>query len=300
MKHIFIINPKAGQKDMTEYIQSQLKKFVDKIDYEIYVTKGINDALEFTKDYCQTHDGALRFYACGGDGTLNEVVNGLIDFPNASIACYPIGSGNDFIKNFGTHEDFLNLNNLILGKDQLVDVFQVNDRYTINICNFGFDAVVADNMVKFKTKWRVKGKTAYNLAVFYSLLFKTKHECKITVDGKVMHNGKLLLCAVANGMCYGGGYYCAPLAKYDDGLLDINIVRTMSRFQFVSMIGKYKRGQHLDDKRISKYITYLQGKTLDIEAPNGVIYCIDGEVSQSAKMHMQVHPKMVRFVVPKK
>lgn len=298
MKHIFIINPKAGGKDSSFKIIKLVEQYQDKIDCEIYLTKGVYDAYNYVKEFCENNQGKLRFYACGGDGTLNEVVNGVIGYPNVSVTNYPSGSGNDFIKNFDIRDQFADLDKLINGKEKLIDVLKVNDRYVVNICNFGFDATVSENFVKFRKKPFVKGKGAYSLAVFYSLLFKMKYKCKLEVDNIVFHDGEMLLCALANGFCYGGGFKCAPDAKVNDGLMDIVLAEKLSRLKFIKMVGKYKKGLHLQDPKVSKYIKNIRGKKVKIMSVDDIVYTIDGENLKSKEINIEVVEKAIKFVIP--
>ena len=108
MKHIFLINPAAGKKGNSEsIIRPQIEDYCGKngLDYEIYVTKCQGDAQNYCAERAKSGE-ALRFYACGGDGTLYEVVNGVFGNPNCEVAVIPMGSGNDFIRLFGTKEQF--------------------------------------------------------------------------------------------------------------------------------------------------------------------------------------------------
>lgn len=299
MKHLFIINPVAGKKNPTDFITQELERIGSDLDYEIYVTQQSGDAYDYVKKSVATKTQPLRIYACGGDGTLNEVVNGAMGVSDVSVACYPSGSGNDFAKNFGSLEDFMDLSRLIHGTTQLVDAMKVNDRYTINICNLGFDAFVADNMIKFKNKPLVSGKMAYQLAILYSLLFRMKHQCHVRVDDQVVFDAHLLLCSIANGVCYGGGYYCAPRAKVDDGLLDFCLVKSLSRLTFIGLIDKYKKGLHLEDPKIQKYIQFSNAKMVEIESNHDILYCMDGEVARAKKIHIEIVPKSIYFVIPR-
>ncbi len=298
MKHIFIINPKAGKKDISNDVITKLREYKGEFTYKIYITSHKFDALYYIKDLCANLKEETTFYACGGDGTLNEVVNGVIGCKLAYVACFPSGSGNDFIKVFGKKEDFLNLDSLINGKPRMIDAIKVNNRYTINICNLGFDAFVADNMIKFKNKPFIKGKTAYSVAVFYSLLFKMKTKCKITVDNNIVLDDFILLASFANGNWYGGGYHCAPRAKVNDGLVDVCIAKAMSRFSFISMIKKYKLGVHLDDPKTMQHLTYLQGKKIEISSEKDIIYCLDGEVDKSNSINIEVCENAINFIIP--
>lgn len=299
MKHIFIINPKAGNKDITQTIIQYLEANAKNITYEYYVTQGVDDALNYVKNYCENHLGEnLRFYSCGGDGTLNEIVCGMVGYENVSVACYPSGSGNDFIKVFGNKEDFLNIDALINGNEKKVDIIKVNDRYSLNICNLGFDAVAADNMVRFKKKKFISGKLAYTLGVLFGLFFSLKSHAEVYVDGKKIGNDIFILCTIANGQVYGGGYRCAPNAKVDDGLLDVTLFKPVSRIRLLSLISIYKNGKHLENKRTLPLITYTLGKNVKIIAKKEIIYTRDGEVSHEKEISMEVLPLAINFVLP--
>ena len=99
MKHIFIVNPAAGKASTAEFLKEELGRVGEGYDWEIYETKAPEDATLFVKKTCEENPStAIRFYACGGDGTVSEVVTGAIGPENASVGCYPCGSGNDFVK----------------------------------------------------------------------------------------------------------------------------------------------------------------------------------------------------------
>jgi diacylglycerol kinase (ATP) len=118
MEHIFIINPAAGKADHSKEIIEKLKQYDGQINYSVYITKGPGDAIKYCNNFMMMKSKkkdaeTYRFYACGGDGTLNEVINGVVGFDNVEVASNSIGSGNDFCKNFGKVEDFQNLDKLI-------------------------------------------------------------------------------------------------------------------------------------------------------------------------------------------
>lgn len=299
MKHIFIINPKAGKKDITPFITQEIKNCLPETDYEIYLTKGTLDGLNYVKKYCQEHMGEeLRFYSCGGDGTLNEVTNGAFGFDNVSITCYPSGSGNDFVKYFGDKESFLNLNNLINGREKIVDLLNLDGRYVLNIFNMGFDADCAMRMIKYKRLPLVSGKGAYILGILVSFLKKLPRKLKVTLDDQIIFDGEGLLGSAANSICYGGGFYCTPYAKVDDGLIDVVVVKKISRLKFINLIKYYKNGTHLNNPKLAPYIIFKQGKKVEIESNKDLYYSIDGEVSSSKKINIEIVPNAIKFVVP--
>lgn len=300
MKHIFVINPNAGKKDRFEEISSLLKKYNGIIDYETYRTTCKGDGREFVKNYLLIHpkEETYRFYAIGGDGSLHDVVNGAYEFPNAEVACYPSGSGNDFIKNFDNHEGFRNLDSLINGHVKKVDLLKANNKVSINIFNYGFDGEVTFKMHRIK-KWPLmSGKGAYNVAAFASLLLNMSTKMKITLDEEVIFDDKGLLIAVANGHTYGGGYKCAPESKVDDGLIDVCLIKKISRFKAPSLMSIYKRGEHISNKKLEGKVIYKKCKHVTIESPNPVAYAIDGEVFREKFIDITILPLALNFVLP--
>jgi diacylglycerol kinase family enzyme len=133
MKHIFIANPAAGPVDSVPHIRAEVEKLRARYDCEIYETRAPGDAIRYIRAFCDAHPGdRVRFYACGGDGTLNEVLNGAIGYPEASISVYPCGSGNDFVKYYGA-EHFLSIPALLEGEEHGIDVLTNGESYAINI-----------------------------------------------------------------------------------------------------------------------------------------------------------------------
>ena len=173
IKHFFVINPKAGSRNISEKIIPKIHNTFKNIEeeYRIYITTCKEDATRFSREICNSETGDLRFYAIGGDGTLNEVINGIIGYNNASASVLPYGTGNDFVKNF-ENIDFLDLNGQVTGEKQNIDLLDVKNLNCVNLCNIGFDAKGAENMNKFKKIPFLKGRAVYTLSIFYSLIHK--------------------------------------------------------------------------------------------------------------------------------
>ncbi len=300
MKHIFVVNPNAGKKDRFSDICELLKKYDGKIDYEVYKTTCKGDGREFVKSYLSSHpkDEIYRFYAIGGDGSLHDVVNGAYMYENAEVACFPSGSGNDFIKSFKDHPGFRDIDKLINGKVKKVDLLKANNKVSINIFNYGFDGEVTFKMHKIKRWPLMSGKGAYNLAAISSLLFNMSTPMKVTLDDEVVFDDKGLLIAVANGHTYGGGYKCAPLSLVDDGLIDVCLIKKVSRFSAPGLMGVYKKGEHLESKKLKGKVIYKKCKHVVIESPQPVAYAIDGEVFREAKIDITILPLALNFVLP--
>lgn len=299
MKHLIIINPKAGVKDSSEKLINELSKVFKEEEYEYYLTQGVKDATSYVKDYLNNYqDEVVRIYACGGDGTLNEVVNGAYGYSNAEVTCYPNGSGNDFLKSLGKLDVFSNFENLKNGSIHEVDLIKFNDHFVLNIFNVGLDAKVVVKHAKIK-KWPlVSGKMAYNLGLVSAFFGKIRDKYKLVVDGEVLFEGRGMLCAIANGICYGGGYYCAPNASVEDGELDICLVKNISRIKFLDMVGDYKKGNHLTKPKVFKHIVYAKGKKVHLEVENELPYSVDGEIGYSKSVDLEIVPRAIKFVVP--
>lgn len=300
MKHVFVINPAAGRENPHQKLQSELSLHFPELNAELYETKNEQDATLFVRRYCQNYDGEVRFYACGGDGTLNEVVSGVIGFPQASVACYPSGSGNDFVKYYGGKDIFLDLCALVEGREERIDVMKIGDRYAVNATHFGFDSAVAKTMSAVRRKKIIGGKNAYTTGVVKALFTAMKNPCRVSADGEELNPaGTILLCTVANGQYVGGSYRCAPRSLDNDGMLEVCLVRPISIFTFLKLMNDYKEGTHLDNPAFKKFMVYRRAKSVTVSAPDNFVYSLDGELVTGGEFTVEVLPRALRFVVPK-
>lgn len=305
MKHIFIINPAAGRGDslgrLEESIIDTFAKCGRENEYEIYYSACVGDARRYVRERCESETSLpMRFYACGGDGTVNEVFCGTARAENAQVAIIPIGTGNDFIKNFGPSDIFMDISAQIEGEETLIDGVRVNDRYSVNLVNMGFDCAVVESVQKIKRRPMISSGLAYiaGVAIEFAKMPGTKLK-SFTIDGKRIEKDELLLCAFANGGFYGGGFHCAPLARADDGIIDLCFVNRVSRFQFATMISKYKKGTYLESKRIMKYAEYHKCKNASIDFEGEQSVCIDGEITKMSRLDIEICPKIFRLSLPK-
>lgn len=300
MKHIFIINPVAGKGKMQQgIIQSIHEVFKGgTADYEIYVTRFKGDGERYVKDMCEKNIECV-FYACGGDGTLHEVVKGAVNYSHVSVGHIPCGSGNDFVKNFENTGNFSLIEAQLQGKATFIDLIKVGDEYAASVCNVGLDADAAFNMHKFKKIPFISGTTCYILSVLYCLLKPLGKEFEMEFDDGQSVRGKFLLGVVANGHSYGGGYKCAPQAKINDGILDICLVRNISRFKILDVINSYKAGTHLENEKINSYIKYVKSKRVKIKSSRPLNLCIDGESFIYDEAEFEVLKGGLKFWVPK-
>lgn len=302
MKHIFIVNPHAGKVDHTSVIRQQLEALDTSIQWECYVTQARGDATTYVMQRLSTAGNEdIRFYACGGDGTLNEVLSGIMNVgqdTGAQLAAYPCGSGNDYIKYYGTAADYLDLPRLVNGTPHDVDVMQVGDRYSINVCNFGFDALVCKTMENVRRWPLLGGKNAYTTGILRHIITGRSTSVTLRVDGKDYFQGRILLCTLANGRYVGGKYKCAPGSDNADGLLEVNLFRPMGIVKFASLIGCYADGTYPSVESVKPYHNYCRGTEVEISSPRPLYLCVDGEVLCDTHFHVHNLPRAIRFVVP--
>lgn len=299
MHHVFVINPHAGKESGEQAVREKIDALA-LADATVYVTASRYDATDFVRKWCEAHPNEeTRFYACGGDGTLNEVVNGTAGRQNVSVYPYPCGSGNDFIKIYGAAKDFLALPSPESCVTVPADLIRVGDRYAINVVNVGFDAEACRTMIQIKKKKLIGGKNAYTSGVIKALLMNMHNPCTVTADGEVLNpGGRMLLCSIANGKFYGGAYQCAPRSSNTDGLLDVCFVNPVSRMKFVQLVKTYAAGLHLEDKRFKKYIVYRRATRVTVESDKPFSCCLDGEMLYADRFTMDVVKGGVNIALP--
>ena len=298
MKHIFVINPAAGQGKSLDFIKAKIETVAKKyeLDYEVYITEKKGDGIEYVEERAKSGE-ELRFYACGGDGTLYDVVNGAYGYKHVQVAVVPLGSGNDFIRLFGTQEEFLVLEDQIEGVPVEFDLIKCGNEIAINQCSMGMDAEVCAMQGKIKKFPLVTGEGAYYIGCLYAIMRKFHNKFTITIDDNEVISKDCLFCFCGNSRWYGGGFMAAPHAQPDDGLLDFVIVEAnISRAKLVTLLNKYKRGEHLD----WDITTFKRGKKLTIHSDSPAAVNVDGECKFITDTSFELIEKGMTFVVPRK
>ena len=299
MKHIFIINPAAGKRNCTTELMEMAKGLETRhgLEVECILTASAGHAQETSRAIAQTAQ-SVRFYACGGDGTINEVANGIAGFPNAAMTCIPVGTGNDFLKNFGdTAPLFADAENLWDGPEMALDAIDCNGRLALTIACSGFDAQVAEDVHTFGKSPLLGSKSSYiaSIAVNY-FLRSLGHRWKVTVDGEDL-SGSYAVAAVCNGRYYGGGFNPVKEARMDDGVLDTLLVREISKFQFLQFVGLYGKGEYY---KLPEYVTCYRAREIVLESMDDreIVSCLDGESVHSRKVTIRLSDKKVNFFGP--
>ena len=298
MKHIFIINPLAGSGNITpDSIQNELERAG--VDYEIHLSESPEDTKDFVvRRGRQSPEETLRFYACGGDGTIKQVVDGIINLDNAELSVYPIGSGNDFVKYYGGKDVFMDLKALCNSEAHPIDLIKVGDEYSINVTNFGFDSCVAETMTKVRRKKLLGGKNAYTTGIVKALFTAMRNNGQIEVDGECISKKTFLLCTIANGNYVGGSYKCAPRAVTNDGLLEVCLVKPITIFKFLTLIKVYVKGTHLEDPRFKNILVYRRGKKVSVSSDKEFSITLDGEIRRVKHFTAEIVHNAIKFAAP--
>ncbi|MBE7015407.1 MAG: hypothetical protein E7417_01120 [Ruminococcaceae bacterium] len=306
MKTVFVVNPKAGQGKNTDRLIESIRECVryQNADAEIYTTECVDDARLFVAEYCR-QNGPARFIACGGDGTLNEVLNGAIEYSGAQVGVIPIGTGNDFCRNFNQSFDFADIVNQITGKAVKCDAIRYTtyfggvkkDGYCLNMINIGFDCNVADMSAQIKKKPFVSGPAAYLLSIFINMIKKEGADVSIMIDDEIAYDGKLLLTSIANGSYCGGGIKSNPLALVSDGVMNVNIIKNIKRLQFIPLLPHYMDGTILNVKNIERYLMNKDCRRIVVNPKGGSMrMCIDGEIIDAGETTLEVVHNAFDFV----
>jgi YegS/Rv2252/BmrU family lipid kinase len=298
MKHIFIINPTAGKRDSRQRIYDMADILRDKhgLDVQCILTKKQGHATELTRKLCESGE-ELRFYACGGDGTINEVANGILGYDNAAMTCIPVGTGNDFLKNFGDDAaKFSDAENLWDGPQFPMDVIEVGDRIALTIACSGIDARIGRDVHKYSERPLLDGKSSYIVSLIANFIFKDiASHWTVEIDGNAVE-GDYAVVSVCNGRYYGGGFMPMPEARMDDGIMNVMIVDKVSKLQFLRFVAPYAKGEY------RKLPTFARGYTPKVvrirSEQEDIVTCLDGESIVSSDVTIKLSDKRLNFFGP--
>ncbi len=301
MRHVFILNPVAGKNRLALMLRGKIDAYFSRhpeLEHRVRMTDGVGAATRIAQEECEA-GGPVRLYACGGDGTLQETANGIpVGRQDVELAVIPCGSGNDYVRTFGSREDFMELANVIEGGAIPVDAVDCGGLLSLNIASIGMDASVGQKMQRYKNLPGVNGSMAYNIAVVDVFCHPIGVDMDIeidTVDGVVQRKGKYLMTLAANGQYYGGGYRGAPQAVPYDELLDFVMVKKISRVKIPFFLGKYKAGEYAD----LDCCEHIRGTAMRVKAAKPMVCNVDGECFTADRMDFILVRQAYRFVLPK-
>jgi YegS/Rv2252/BmrU family lipid kinase len=296
MKHLFIINPAAGSRDRTKYYTQLITQACDSkgLDYEIKVSQAPGDCAAIAKAAAQTGQ-PYKLYACGGDGTLNEVVAGAAGHDNVAVTVFSGGSGNDFTKLFDDPEAFRDIERLLDSQEETFDLIRCNGDASLNICSVGLDARIGTDVANYKRLPLLSGFRAYVVSAVVNVIRGISEHYIVEVDGQRIDEELTLVCA-CNGRFYGGGFNPVPDADPTDGLLDILLVKKVSRLKVLQVIGKYKDGKYA---QYPELIRHFRAKCLRIICDKETPINLDGELRLGKQVDISIGEEKLRFFYPK-
>jgi len=297
MHYCFVVNNEPGKAGNADIIRADIENLTEPIDFEFYLTTARKTAIDYVRNYCKANpEKETCFVACGGDGTINEVATGMVGSCNKHLAVLAYGSGNDFIKYY-KGKDFLSVADLVGGTAHKIDILKVGqDHYSINVCNFGFDSVVASTANKLS---RRGNRNPYRWGIVKAVFCGRFNSIRVMADGELLNEGKrMLLCTLGNNNHVGGEFFCSPRARNDDGLIEVGYCKTTTLLSFLNILPIYTQGKHLDNPKASKLFVYRQSKTVDVHSDKEIELCLDGEMLAGKDFHIEVIPRAISFIIP--
>ena len=313
MHTLFLLNPTAGKTDCTQQLPQQINAAAARAglapeEYTIRITTHAGHARELARAAAagaQQAGETLRIFTAGGDGTFNEALTGAYGFAGTAVGCLPYGSGNDFLRTYGTKEEFSDLDAQLAGGEVTIDLLETSLGLSATICAAGLDAQVAYGIPKFRRIPFCGGEAAYLLSIVEQICGKIGRKLTFTIDDETL-TVDCLMCAICNGKAYGGGFLAAPEADPADGWLDVFIVRKVGRLTIARLLGLYKKGGHFVDGRLTEeakpYFIHRKAKRVTLCPADGrgpVIATADGECAPCDRVQAQLIPQAGRVLLPK-
>ncbi|RYE94215.1 MAG: diacylglycerol kinase family lipid kinase [Myxococcales bacterium] len=294
---MLIVNPRSGSRDALEQIalvHTRLQPHLGAI--EIVTTGAAGDATSAARRAAAgPYDTVL---IAGGDGTLNEVLNGVAGVAGGlarlTLGVVPLGTGNDFARALGLPEDLPGaLEVIVAGRRVAVDVGMLNEHHFVNVSAGGFFAQVS-SAVDGDLKSAV-GPLAYLLGGASALIEHEPSPVHLVArrGGQVVERDLTMkLFAVCNARMAGGGRLIAPRALLDDGLLDVCLIEDLPTLEFLALLARFGSGEHVDDERVG----YFQAESLDLSFPEPLAVNTDGELLETRECRYRVLPRAATFL----
>lgn len=291
-KWVFIINPVAGN-GAAKLLIPKLKEMLTKkkINAELVFTERIGHATELSSEY--SGKGVHYIIGVGGDGTLNEIARPLINKKDITIGIIPAGTGNDFIQILGFPNRFegKDWDIFFRAEEKKMDAGICNGMIFLNGMGLGFDAqVAAENYTatgEVKKGW--KYKYIWHI-VKTLLLFKEKK--MISINGPGRSETDCFINTIANGRRFAGGFFLAPTALADDGLLDVCMIKRLSLPERFNILFKVPHGTHISDRRVN----YYQTSAIKLEFPELVPFHVDGELYFAKEFDVKTLPMALNTI----
>lgn len=299
MIHVFIVNPQAGRKKFAGNIREILQK-KEGFDYFIFNTRNKRTEVELVKLIEEMfEDETIRYYCCGGSGTVRNVMSGITNLDKAQIAFYPCGLTNDFLKVFGKDEErFRNIDELIDGEVIDIDYMKTNQGVCLNTVSFGMDTNTIEYVEQFNFLRVLGDDLPYTMSIFASILAAKPVQYEIETERGIVQRPSVEL-FYGNGFCVGGNLFFVKETDVTDGTGYVRVCRAGSLFKllevFKSLLDKnYKK---LNEISQSWYTSFLKVRRTD-----GQPFAVnqDGELTEElTEWNVEIVKQGLHFVVPK-
>lgn len=284
-----IVNPVSGRKSKKQLV-ADLKAFIaaqDKVvEYDLWETEKRGHASQLAQH--AENEAYTDLIIIGGDGTVNEVINGIVG-NQIALSTIPTGTGNDFVKSLPwpttLEEQF---HTALYGNSQLIDLGLCNGQKFANTMGLGFDGQVVDFMEKNGKKFQ--GHLAYLYTVIKILFSYQEPMADMLIDGQAK-KAPIFMAAINNGTTFGGGFLITPEAKVDDGLLDVCLIEKLAVWERLLHLPKVQAGKHHSVKGVSFY----QMKAMQVADSQQIVGQIDGEYLGHPPFDISVLPKALRI-----
>ncbi|QWU16934.1 diacylglycerol kinase [Paenibacillus sophorae] len=285
-----IYNPTSGREEM----RRRLADILDRLDQggieaTTHATTGEGDATAAAAD--AVNRGYDLIIAAGGDGTLNEVVNGMAEKPNLPpLGVLPLGTTNDFARAMGIPKHWEESCDLIIQQQsRLIDLGKANDRYFINIAGGGtLTELTYEVPSRLKT---MMGQLAYYLKGIEKMASLSPTELVIRASGQELIHDEFMLFLIANTNSVGGFEKLAPDARIDDGLFDVIALKKCNLAELIRLVTLALRGEHLQDKKV----VYFRTNEMEVTSPGHVQLNLDGELGGTLPGHFRILPQHLRI-----
>lgn len=301
MNHLFIINPVAGKGKGIKIIGllEEIFKNKENESYEFKITEYHGHGKEIAEEYLK--DNVSKIYSIGGDGTANEILNGIMNSKLENLKGFgiiPFGSGNDFIKTISekryknNKEDIKKfIEKIIDSEEKYIDIGIINESYFLNIASMGFDADVVFNGKKIKF---LPPSMIYFFGVIYTIANLNSYSLEVQVNDQEKFMDKYLLIAAGNGKYYGGGMKVLPYSDCEDGLLDICFIHPVKRSKILRLLYRFMKGRH----ECIKEVNLSKCKSISIKSNEEISIQVDGEIMKGRELNLRVSDLKIPIIIP--
>lgn len=283
-----IINPNGGKgKSLKalEKVENILK--TAGVEYTVHRTEYEKHATEITRELTKTPD--RKIIMLGGDGSFNEILNGIENFENVTLGFVPCGTGNDFVgasKHPKNVEEAMAV--ILKGETSYIDYIQLTDRRCLNVLGGGMDV---DVLLKYAEMKAFRGKMKYYASLLYTLAHTKWHKLRLTLDDGESMDKSAFMIGVGNGRSIGGGIPICPNAKIDDGVLSVVVVNEMKKRRIPFALVGFLKGKHVE----KKYTEEFTAKKVKIEVLDDSQFEVDGEVFASPMVECEVVSNVLKI-----